>query len=741
MQSTTQERQRSPSGTVRASERLFYVIVIVGWVLGIAGAWFVTWNASDPYGSIRDFLDFLVSPWMLMTYAVAWLMAAFGFWYIRSARRRAMRDPAPSGTVRRQGSSLAVILVVFASVLSGIGYFSIQDLYHTFRDERFSQQRSIARLKAQAAGRWLFELSFDTEMLGASLRTLQIDRLPEDRDSGRILSLLLAEFLAGSTERKAITLFSRDGQILTHVGEGRAPDAETVNAARSAAAGTSRTVQILDVHVEAGSPPRVRMGFIVPIFMDRSPGTPEAVLAVMVDPTQILFPLITTWPTASATSEVLLIRRQGDEAVYITPSSLIEPKAEPLAFRVPLSRTNLPAAQAILLGDGVREGVGYRGVPILSASQHVAGVPWVVVAKTDTDEVMSSLNRKITIVVLSIGATVFMAAAMLVLLWHNQVATQLALRNRQLEEHRALTQHFDQLTRMARDAVLLIDPTGRIVSVNDAAVATYGYSVEEFLGLNVRDLRPPEEFAHFDMRWPLTSDTRGVLFEAVNRRKDGTTFPAELSVAGIEIEGQVYRQSFIRDISRRKALEQEIARLSSVKAALLGATSVLLRARSEAEVFQEMCEVLVQLGGYCLTHIAAPNHDAGKTVRFLAVAGVDDGYLAQAAISWGDGPRSKGPTGSVLRTGNLQVNQDFIDDPAVAPWREAALKRGFRSTIGLPLKVSGKVVAALTLYSSLPHAFNLEEVTLLTALADDISFKVSQLREGSAPDAAASPET
>lgn len=740
MQSNTQERQRSPSGTVRASQSLFYVVVILGWVLGMTGAWFVTWNASDPYGSVRDFLDFLVSPWMLMTYVVAWLMTAYGIWHIRSARRRAMRDPAPSGTVRRHAAWLAVILVIFASALSIIGYFSIQDFYSTFREERFSRQKSIAHLKAQTADRWLFELSFDTEMLGASLRTLQIDRLPEDRDSGRILSLLLAEFLAGSTERKAITLFSRDGQILTHVGEGRAPDAETVNAARSAAAGTSRSVQILDVHIETGSPPRVRMGFIVPIFLDRNPGTPEAVLAVMVDPTQVLFPLITAWPTESATSEVLLIRRQGDEAVYITPSRLIDPRAEPLAFRVPLSRTNLPAVQAILLGNGVREGVGYRGVPVLSASQQVAGVPWVAVAKTDTDEMMSSLHRKIMVIVLSIGTTIVMAAAMLVLLWHNQVATQLALRDRQLAERRALTQHFDQLTRMARDAVLLIDPAGRIVSVNDAAVATYGYSVEEFLALNVRDLRPPEEFAHFDMRWPLTSDPRGVLFEAVSRRKDGTTFPAELSVAGIEIEGQVYRQSFIRDISQRKAMEQEIARLSNVKAALLGVTSVLLRARSEAEVFQEMCEVLVQLGGYSLAHVSTPNHDAGKTVRFVAVAGVDDGYLTQAAISWGDGPRAKGPTGSVLRTGELRVNQDFIDDPALAPWREAALKRGFRSSIGLPLKVSGKVVAALTLYSSLPHAFNMEEVTLLTALADDISFKVSQLREGSAPGAAPSPE-
>jgi len=734
------ERQRSPSGTVRASSRLYYAIVVLGWLVGLVSAWFVTWNPSDPSGSIRDFLDFLVSRWMLLTYVVAWLMTGFGIWYIRSARHRAARDTMPSLTMRRQATWLTIVLMAFSLALGTIGYFFIVDLQDSFRDERFSQQRSIARLKAQAVDKWLFERAIDSELLAASLRTLQIDRLPEDRDSGRILGLLLAEFLAGDAERKAITLFAPDGRVLVHLGDGNSPDVETVAAARSAAAGTTRTVQILDVHIEEGKPPRVRMGFIVPIFSDRSPGTPLAVLVAMVDPTTVLFPQVTAWPSHSASSEVVLVRRQGDEVAYITPPRLIEPLPEPLAFRLPLSRKELPAAQAILVGDGVREGLDYRGIPVLTASQRVAGVPWIVIAKTDTDEVMASLNRKVKIIILAISIAILMTAGTVILLWRNQVATHLALRDRQLVEQRALTQHFDQLTRLARDAVLLIDPAGRIVSVNAAAVATYGYSVEEFLALNVRELRPSEEFAHFDMRWPLTSDPRGVLFEAVNRRKDGTTFPAELSVAGIEIEGQVYRQAFIRDISRRKALEEEIARLSRVKAALLGATSVLLRARSEAEVLQEMCEVLVQLGGYSLAHISAPNHDAGMTVRFLAVAGIDNGYLAQAAITWGEGPRSKGPTGTVLRTGEIRVNQDFLDDPTVAPWREAAVKRGFRSTIGLPLKVSGKVVAALTLYSSLPHAFNMEEVTLLTALADDISFKVSLLREGGGPGAAASPE-
>jgi transcriptional regulator with GAF, ATPase, and Fis domain len=259
-------------------------------------------------------------------------------------------------------------------------------------------------------------------------------------------------------------------------------------------------------------------------------------------------------------------------------------------------------------------------------------------------------------------------------------------------------------------------------------VAAYGYSADELRNLNVRDLQPREELAHFETVWNAPDPPGGVLIEGANRRKDGTIIPVEISGRAIDVGGSIYRQCFIRDISQRKALAREVARLSGVKAALQAATSVLLRAREETELFQEMCVVLVQLGGYGLACVAAPNSDAGKTVRLLAIAGVDAGHLDQAATSWGEGPRSADPTGDALRTGEVQVNQDFAVNPTVAPWREEALKRGYQASIGLPLRVDNKVFAALTLYAEQPNAFDEEERALLLALTEDVSYAVLRLR-------------
>jgi PAS domain S-box-containing protein len=321
-----------------------------------------------------------------------------------------------------------------------------------------------------------------------------------------------------------------------------------------------------------------------------------------------------------------------------------------------------------------------------------------------------------------------LAAFMLLVLWRSEYASLLAFRDQKSEERTAMSRHFEQLVRMARDIVLLIRPDGMIIEANEAAAAAYGYSADELRNLNVRDLQPPEKLAHFEATWNAPEPPGGILVEGTNRRRDGTIFPIEISGRAIDVDGRIYRQCFIRDISERKALEREVGRLSNVKAALQAATSVLLRARNETELFQEMCEVLVQVGGFRMANVAIRTDDADKTVRFLAIAGVEDGYLARAAISWGEGPRSRGPTGGALRTGEVQVNQDFAVNPMVAPWREEALKRGYQASIGLPLRVDGKVFAALTLYAGQPNAFDEEERALLIALAEDVSYAVSRLR-------------
>jgi signal transduction histidine kinase len=147
----------------------------------------------------------------------------------------------------------------------------------------------------------------------------------------------------------------------------------------------------------------------------------------------------------------------------------------------------------------------------------------------------------------------------------------------------------------------------------------------------------------------------------------------------------------------------------------------IVRASDQLTLFQEVCRIVVESGGFRLAWIGTidPDHQA---VKALARYGFEEGYLEDLLIPLQDVPESRGPTGVAVREGRYDVCNDFATDPRMAPWREKALPRGYRSSAAFPLRVGSQVVGALTLYADRPGFFNREEIALLESMAADLSF-------------------
>jgi diguanylate cyclase (GGDEF)-like protein/PAS domain S-box-containing protein len=180
------------------------------------------------------------------------------------------------------------------------------------------------------------------------------------------------------------------------------------------------------------------------------------------------------------------------------------------------------------------------------------------------------------------------------------------------------------------------------------------------------------------------------------------------------------------DDRKRKEIEAEL--LNRALMLLSKSGSGQIRAQSEQELFAEICQLAVEIGGYLMAWVAFAENDAEKTVRPVAQSGYADGYLENANITWADSERGQGPTGTAIRTGATVVLQDIQADPKMAPWREAAILRGFQSSLALPLIVNERVIGALTIYSIKAYAFSAEEVQLLEELARDLSYGIQTLR-------------
>ena len=179
-------------------------------------------------------------------------------------------------------------------------------------------------------------------------------------------------------------------------------------------------------------------------------------------------------------------------------------------------------------------------------------------------------------------------------------------------------------------------------------------------------------------------------------------------------------------IERRRA-EDALLRSNRAHRALSFCNQALIRATEESTLLQEICRIVVEEAGYRFCWVGLPEPDESKSIRPLTRAGFEEGYLDVVNISWGDNERGRGPTGTCIRTGERQLVNDIATDPRIRPWLPEALKRGYASSLAVPLVVDEKIFGALTIYSEETGAFGPKEVDLLAELAADLGFGITGL--------------
>jgi diguanylate cyclase (GGDEF)-like protein/PAS domain S-box-containing protein len=186
----------------------------------------------------------------------------------------------------------------------------------------------------------------------------------------------------------------------------------------------------------------------------------------------------------------------------------------------------------------------------------------------------------------------------------------------------------------------------------------------------------------------------------------------------------------VRETTGRVETESTLKRLNRELLAISDCNQALMRAEDEATLLNEICRIICQVAGYRMAWVGFPEHDGEMSIKPVACAGYENGYLANASISWSkEDVRGQGPSGNAMRNGVTDMIQDFSSDPRAKPWREQALSRGYQSSIALPLRDTlGGTYGVLNIYASQPNAFTSDEVTLMEKLAKDMAFGINVLR-------------
>lgn len=286
------------------------------------------------------------------------------------------------------------------------------------------------------------------------------------------------------------------------------------------------------------------------------------------------------------------------------------------------------------------------------------------------------------------------------------------------------------------EGVLCLDGQQRIRYLNPAAEALFGRRADDL------DRQPFDRLLPEAAREPHRQHVRTFLQEATERRwmnggqsveihhPDGHRIPVRILLTRQETEDGPWITALLHDPDRQQAAETARERFRRALETVGAGHRALVRNTEEPALLEEVCRVAVEVGGYRFAWVGYAEQDPEKRVAPRAQAGHGSGYLDRIRVAWDAGDaEGQGPVGRTIRSGEPAIERDLRSSPTFAPWREAALERGYQSAIALPLTVAERTFGALTIYAAETDAFDADEAWLLQRLADDLAYGLQTLRD------------
>jgi len=406
-----------------------------------------------------------------------------------------------------------LVVVVLAFAAGGSWFYRGEQAQARLRAEE--RLITIARLKVSQISDWRAKRLGDAAVLmDSTFLVAAIGGWLEDSRSGDAGEAIRARFndLCEHYGYEDVLLVDPDRRVRLSLSGRRAIHPEEL-AALDAVERGHRPV-FVDLYVGPGDMgPQINV--VAPLFVGGIAA--ERRLAGMVifvcDPRQFLYPLIQSWPTPSESAETLLVRRDGNDVLFL--NELRYRSSTALKLRIPVSQADLPASMAVLGEEGVVQGRDYRGVDVVAFVTAVPDSPWFMVAKVDEAEIFAPWRRRSIFILGGLLGLAALLGATGLIVWHrNQSAHYRAL----YESETALRTSQEQYgitLRSIGDAVIATDPLGRVELINPVAEALTGWPQDEAFG---RPLAEIFRLAQEDTRQSVEDPVSRVIREGVSVR-------------------------------------------------------------------------------------------------------------------------------------------------------------------------------------------------------------------------------
>lgn len=420
-------------------------------------------------------------------------------------------------TERRAGYGFLLVFMVLAAGIVASGFFFYGNYKRHFRDEIDRQLSAVAELKVNELVDWRTERLADASVFykNASFSGLvrRFFERPNDAAARDQLRTWLSHVQAAYEYNRVFLL---DAHGVEWISVPDTPEKVALHLIQQAPE-ILRLGQVtfMDFHRDAPDGP-IHMSLLVPILGGGDNTRPMGILVLRIDPQSYLYPYINRWPTPSRTAETLIVRRDGNDALYL--NELRFQKNTALNLRIPLGNKNVPAVMAVLGQGGVVEGVDYRGAPVLAAVRAVPDSPWFLVARVDIAEAYAPLRAREWVIIALVVSLILGAGGGTAFIWRHQHARFYREKYEAGLALSVISKRQEALLSAVPEIIMEVDDNKVYTLANQAGMEFFG---DDVIGKEAAFYFEGEQETYKTVQ-PLFDSTERVLYvESWQRRKDG----------------------------------------------------------------------------------------------------------------------------------------------------------------------------------------------------------------------------
>lgn len=283
--------------------------------------------------------------------------------------------------------------------------------------------------------------------------------------------------------------------------------------------------------------------------------------------------------------------------------------------------------------------------------------------------------------------------------------------------------NYQALFEYAPDGILIADAESYYLDANPSICQMLGYTRDELIGMHATDIIEPSEAHHIQPALDAIKAKSDYHREWQLKRKDGSVFTAEIIATNMP---NGHLMGMVRDISLIKQHTQAIAQLSRLYASLTKINQAILRLTTQEALFNKVCQVLVEEGGFHMAWVGWNNPNTNQ-LEPVASWGDENDYLKRIKIYSDERPEGQGPSGLAFRAAQPYICNNLLDDQVMQLWHDEVVQRGFRSAAVFPISVNGHIHGTLCVYAVQPIYFHDKEVALLEEATSNIAFALESL--------------